>query len=115
MSETRDQLDRPDPLVWKITAVAVLGSLMGQMDATVVNVSLSSLAIDLHSSLAAIQWVTSRRKRLKYMEALGRVELPTNGLEIHMSRLLSVTYSFHTGINTRVNPRQSATSTNGHS
>lgn len=40
-------------------AVAVLGSLMGQVDATVVNVSLSSLAVSLHSSLAAIQWVTS--------------------------------------------------------
>jgi MFS family permease len=47
------------PLVWKITAVAVLGSLMGQVDATVVNVSLSSLAVDLQSSLTTIQWVTS--------------------------------------------------------
>jgi EmrB/QacA subfamily drug resistance transporter len=59
LPETADKIDRIDLLVWKITAVAVLGSLMGQMDATVVNVSLSSLAIDLHSSLAAIQWVTS--------------------------------------------------------
>jgi EmrB/QacA subfamily drug resistance transporter len=48
-----------DPLVWKITAVAVLGSFLGQLDATIVNVSLSSLAVDLHSSLRAIQWVTS--------------------------------------------------------
>jgi EmrB/QacA subfamily drug resistance transporter len=51
--------DRMDPLIWKIMAVAVLGSLMGQVDATVVNVSLSSLAVSLHSSLTAIQWVTS--------------------------------------------------------
>ena len=48
-----------DPLVWKITAVAVLGSFLAQLDATIVNVSLSSLAVDLHSSLTAIQWVTS--------------------------------------------------------
>jgi len=48
-----------DPLVWKITAVAVLGSFLAQLDATVVNVSLSSLAVDLHSSLTVIQWVTS--------------------------------------------------------
>jgi EmrB/QacA subfamily drug resistance transporter len=48
-----------DPLVWKITTVAVLGSFLSQLDATVVNVSLSSLAVDLHSSLTAIQWVTS--------------------------------------------------------
>jgi len=37
----------------------MLGSLMAQIDATVVNVSLSSLAGSLHSSLATIQWVTS--------------------------------------------------------
>ena len=48
-----------DPLVWKITAVAVLGSFLAQLDATIVNVSLTSLAGDLHSSLTAIQWVTS--------------------------------------------------------
>src|SRR5580698_7149844 len=68
-----DRLDRLDPLVWKITAVAVLGSLMGQVDATIVNVSLSSLAVDLHSSLPAIQWVTSG-----YLLALALM-LPLNG------------------------------------
>src|ERR1700723_3238344 len=68
-----DPLDPLDPLVWKITAVAVLGSLMGQVDATVVNVSLSSLAVDLHSSLTAIQWVTSG-----YLLALALM-LPLNG------------------------------------
>ena len=53
---------RLDPLVWKITAVAILGSFLAQLDATIVNVSLSSLAVDLHSSLgdstspAAIFW-----------------------------------------------------------
>ena len=51
LPETTEQLDRLDPLVWKITSVAVLGALMGQIDATVVNVSLSSLAIDLSSEL----------------------------------------------------------------
>jgi EmrB/QacA subfamily drug resistance transporter len=55
LSET-EQLD---PLVWKIISVVVLGSFLSQLDATVVNVSLSSLAVDLHSSLTAIQWVTS--------------------------------------------------------
>ena len=61
------------PLVWKITAVAVFGSFLSQLDATVVNVSLSSLAMDLHSSLAAIQWVTSG-----YLLALALM-LPLNG------------------------------------
>src|SRR6201987_2326681 len=64
---------RLDPLVWKITAVAVLGSFLAQLDATIVNVSLSSLAVDLHSSLTAIQWVTSG-----YLLALA-LTLPLNG------------------------------------
>src|SRR6201986_2790439 len=64
---------RLDPLVWKITSVAVLGSFLAQLDATIVNVSLSSLAVDLHSSLGTIQWVTSG-----YLLALALM-LPLNG------------------------------------
>src|ERR1700689_5018899 len=64
---------RLDPLVWKITSVAVLGSFLAQLDATIVNVSLSSLAVDLHSSLTAIQWVTSG-----YLLAFALM-LPLNG------------------------------------
>src|ERR1700723_3879638 len=59
MPEQLQQSDRLDPLVWKITSVAVIGSFLSQLDATVVNVSLSTLAVELHSSLTAIQWVTS--------------------------------------------------------
>ena len=51
----------------------MLGSLMAQIDATVVNVSLSSLAASLHSSLATIQWVTSG-----YLLALALM-LPLSG------------------------------------
>src|SRR6202167_858157 len=65
--------DRLDPLVWKVTSVAVVGAFLSQLDATVVNVSLSSLAVELHSSLAAIQWVTS-----SYLLALALM-LPLNG------------------------------------
>jgi EmrB/QacA subfamily drug resistance transporter len=68
-----DEIDGLDPLVWKITTVAVLGSFLSQLDATVVNVSLSSLAVELHSSLTAIQWVTSG-----YLLALALM-LPLNG------------------------------------
>lgn len=52
----RDELD---PAIWKITAVAVLGSFLAQLDATIANVSLSSLATELHTGLSTIQWVTS--------------------------------------------------------
>jgi EmrB/QacA subfamily drug resistance transporter len=65
--------DRLDPAVWKITSVVVLGSFLAQLDATVVNVSLSTLALELHSTLAAIQWVTSG-----YLLALTLM-LPLNG------------------------------------
>ena len=59
--------------VWKAASVAVLGSLLAQIDSTVVNVSLSSLATDLHSSLMTIQWVTSG-----YLLALALI-MPLNG------------------------------------
>ena len=51
----------------------MLGSFLSQLDATVVNVSLGSLAVELHSSLQAIQWVTSG-----YLLALALM-LPLNG------------------------------------
>src|ERR1700693_1269199 len=73
MPEQLQQSDRLDPLVWKITSVAVIGSFLSQLDATVVNVSLSTLAVELHSSLTAIQWVTSG-----YLLALALM-LPLNG------------------------------------
>jgi len=65
--------DRLDPAIWKISSVVVLGSFLAQLDSTVVNVSLSTLAVELHSSLAAIQWVTSG-----YLLALTLM-LPLNG------------------------------------
>lgn len=51
----------------------MLGSLLAQMDATIVNVSLAPLASDLHSPLSVIQWVTSG-----YLLALA-LALPLNG------------------------------------
>lgn len=59
--------------IWKIVTVAILGSFMSQLDATVVNVSLPTLAVELHSTLSTIQWVTSG-----YMLALALM-LPMNG------------------------------------
>lgn len=65
--------DRLDPSVWKIAGVALFGALLAQLDATIVNVSLSNLAGELNTSLSAIQWVTSG-----YLLALTLV-LPLNG------------------------------------
>jgi len=65
--------ERLGAAVWKVVCVAAIGSFMAQLDATVVNVSLASLAADLHVSLSAIQWVTSG-----YLLALALM-LPLNG------------------------------------
>ncbi|HEX6564863.1 MAG TPA: DHA2 family efflux MFS transporter permease subunit [Chthoniobacterales bacterium] len=72
MREQTLEPDRLDPRVWRIVWVAILGSLLAQLDATVINVSLSSLAAELHSSLSVIQWVTSG-----YLLALA-LALPLN-------------------------------------
>lgn len=61
------------PGAWKVLIVATLGSVMAQIDATIVNVSLSSLAGDLRTTLGTIQWVTSG-----YLLALTLI-LPLNG------------------------------------
>ena len=51
--------ERLDPKVWRIVAVVLLGPLMAQMDSTVVNVSLSTIRQDLHTSITLVQWIIS--------------------------------------------------------
>ena len=62
-----------DPYVWKIAAVVLFGPLMSSLDSTVVNVSLATLAQELHSSFDVIQWVTTG-----YLLALA-LTLPMSG------------------------------------
>src|ERR1700744_2146868 len=71
--DEKPEAARPSPHLWKISSVAVLGSFLAQMDATIVNVSLSSLALELHATLSNIQWVTSG-----YLLALA-LTLPLSG------------------------------------
>jgi EmrB/QacA subfamily drug resistance transporter len=73
LHEQPDESEQPRLQVCKVVLVAALGSFLAQLDATVVNVSLSRLAVDLHSSLPVIQWVTSG-----YLLALALM-LPLNG------------------------------------
>jgi EmrB/QacA subfamily drug resistance transporter len=65
--------DRVDPRVWKIAGVVILAPLMAQLDSTIVNVSLSTLAQELDSTLTTIQWVSSG-----YLLALA-LTLPLTG------------------------------------
>jgi EmrB/QacA subfamily drug resistance transporter len=69
----KDAAEKLPPGIWKIGTVAILGSFLSQLDATVVNVSLPTLALELRSTLSTIQWVTSG-----YLLALALM-LPMNG------------------------------------
>lgn len=73
MPNYENQADKLPSQVWRVASVAILGSLLAQIDATVVNVSLASLAKDLHCTLATVQWVTSG-----YLLALALL-MPLNG------------------------------------
>lgn len=45
--------------IWKIASVAVLGSFLAQIDATMLSTALPVLADDLKSGIATIQWVVT--------------------------------------------------------
>ena len=62
-----------DPMVWRIGAVTVLGSVMSVLDTTIVNVALESLARDLDSPLSDVQWVVTA-----YLLAIA-VAVPCSG------------------------------------
>src|SRR4051795_9398888 len=70
---TAETGDRIEAYVWRISAVVIVGSIMSILDTTIVNVALATLARDLHSSIAEIQWVVTG-----YMLALGAV-IPVSG------------------------------------
>ena len=70
-AERRDT--KLDPAAFRVIAVVLLGPFMSQMDSTVVNVSLSAIRDDLHSSTESAQWIVSG-----YLLALALM-LPLNG------------------------------------
>ena len=65
--------DRIDAYVWRISAVVIVGSIMSILDTTIVNVALDTLARELHSTIAQIQWVVTG-----YLLALAAV-IPVTG------------------------------------
>lgn len=72
MSAETSSSDRLDPRVWKIISVVILGPFITQMDSTIVNVSLSSIRRDLHSTISSAHWIISA-----YLLALALM-LPLN-------------------------------------
>jgi EmrB/QacA subfamily drug resistance transporter len=64
---------RIDPSVWKVAIVVSIGSLMSQMDSTLVNVSLSTIGHTLDAPIGTVQWIVSG-----YLLAMALM-LPLNG------------------------------------
>jgi EmrB/QacA subfamily drug resistance transporter len=65
--------DRVDPATWRIAGTVTLGGIMTNVDTTVVNVALDSLARDFHASVTSVQWVATA-----YLLALAIV-IPLSG------------------------------------
>jgi EmrB/QacA subfamily drug resistance transporter len=65
--------DRIDAYVWRVSAVVIVGSIMSILDTTIVNVALATLARELQSTIAQIQWVVTG-----YMLSLAAV-IPITG------------------------------------
>jgi EmrB/QacA subfamily drug resistance transporter len=49
--------DRLDPALLKLALILVVGAMAPLLDSTIVNVAVNTLGRDLHTSLAAVQWV----------------------------------------------------------
>src|SRR5919197_956899 len=56
-TETRSATTSVEPRSWWVLAVMSVGTLMVFLDDTVVNTALPRIAVDLHASTSALQWV----------------------------------------------------------
>jgi EmrB/QacA subfamily drug resistance transporter len=82
-----------DWTVWKVAMVATIGPFMAQLDSTVVNVSLSTIARNFDSPVATVQWIVSG-----YLLAMTLM-LPLNGWlvdRIGAKRLYLICFSMFT-------------------
>lgn len=73
MSAPKNESTRVEPAVWWMIAAVLVGGLAALFDTTIVAVALHTLARDLHTSVATIQWVTTA-----YLLALA-VTVPITG------------------------------------
>ena len=62
--------ERIESWVWRIAGIVIVGSIMSILDTTIVNVALSRLGSELHTSIANIQWVVTG-----YLLSLAVLEL----------------------------------------
>jgi EmrB/QacA subfamily drug resistance transporter len=77
MTDTTPQSDELDPKVVKTALILIVGGMAVIFDTTIVSVALHTLALQMHTSVTTIQWVTTG-----YLLALGiTVPLSTWGLQ----------------------------------
>ena len=62
-----------DPQLIKIALIMLLGMFTPALDATVVNVAIKTIGVELHSSISAVQWITTA-----YILAMG-IAVPISG------------------------------------
>ncbi|MDN3358808.1 MDR family MFS transporter [Actinomadura sp. DC4] len=65
--------ERLDPALLKLAGILIVGAMAPLLDSTIVNVALGTLGRDLHTSLAAVQWVVTA-----YLLALA-MTIPATG------------------------------------
>jgi EmrB/QacA subfamily drug resistance transporter len=53
----RDEQDRLDPALLRLSLVMIIGAVAGLLDTTIVNVALKTIGHDLHASLTGVQWI----------------------------------------------------------
>lgn len=68
--------EKIDPGILKVALILVFGAIASQLDSTMVNVAINTLATDLHSTVSAIQWVITG-----YVLAMG-LAVPISGWAI---------------------------------
>src|SRR6201999_2120188 len=59
MSDPENDATKVDPAVWRTVWTVLVGGLAVLFDTTIVAVALHTLAGDLHTSVATIQWVST--------------------------------------------------------
>jgi MFS family permease len=68
-----DESDRLDPALRRLIAVLIIGAMAPLLDTTIVNVALNTIVHDLHTTVSAVQWVST-----SYLLAMG-MSIPLAG------------------------------------
>ena len=74
---SKAQKEKIDPMVLKISIIMVIGALAPLLDSTMINVAIKTIAGDMKSTVAIIQWVITG-----YVLAMA-IAIPVSGWVIN--------------------------------